>query len=96
MAELVDTSKKNSFRSMHVGLTNFGSTCYLNSMLQVLNSMDIFRNAIMKTQVEAPLIHELKSLFSFLFFSERLDYSPKNLLNAFVPPINPGIQQDTT
>lgn len=32
---------------MHVGLTNYGSTCYLNSMLQVLNSLDLFRNAIM-------------------------------------------------
>jgi len=48
MNEIVDTSKKNSLRTMHVGLTNFGSTCYLNSMLQVLNSTDIFRNAIMK------------------------------------------------
>lgn len=48
MTELVDTSKKNDLRMMHVGLTNFGSTCYLNSMLQVLNATDIFRNAIMK------------------------------------------------
>ena len=48
MNELVDTSKKNGLRMMHVGLTNFGSTCYLNSMVQVLNATDIFRNAIMK------------------------------------------------
>jgi ubiquitin C-terminal hydrolase len=57
---------------MYVGLTNYGSTCYLNSMLQVLNSLDIFRNAIMLSdmgQAETPLIRELKSLFSFLFFS---------------------------
>lgn len=81
---------------MHVGLTNYGSTCYLNSMLQALNSMDIFRNAIMMTEAEIPLVHELKALFSYLFFSERIDYGPKNLLNSFVPPINPGIQQDTT
>jgi ubiquitin carboxyl-terminal hydrolase 34 len=94
--ELGDTSKKNSLRVMHVGLTNFGSTCYMNSMLQVLNSIDIFRNAVIRANVDIPLIHELKSLFSYLFFSERIDYAPKNLLNAFVPPINPGIQQDTT
>lgn len=84
---------------MHVGLTNYGSTCYMNSMLQVLNSFDIFRNAIMMShmgEVETPLIHELKSLFSYLYFSERIDYGPKNLLSSFVPPINPGIQQDTT
>jgi len=70
--ELGDTSKKNSLRTMYVGLTNYGSTCYLNSMLQVLNSLDIFRNAIMLSdmgQAETPLIRELKSLFSFLFFS---------------------------
>lgn len=45
--EIVDTSKKNSLRCMHVGLTNFGSTCYMNSMLQVLNSIDVFRNTIL-------------------------------------------------
>ena len=68
----------------------------MNSMLQVLNSIDIFRNAILQAEVESPLIHELKALFSYLFFSERVDYAPKNILNAFVPPINPGVQQDTT
>jgi len=75
--ELVDTSKKNSLRCMHVGLTNFGSTCYMNSMLQVLNSIDIFRNSILMADVDIPLIRELKSLFSYLFFSERIDYPPK-------------------
>ena len=94
--EVVDTSKKNSLRCMHVGLTNFGSTCYMNSMLQVLNAIDIFRNAILMANVDIPFVKELKSLFSFLFFSERIDYAPKNLLTSFVPPINPGIQQDTT
>jgi ubiquitin carboxyl-terminal hydrolase 34 len=38
----------------------------------------------------------MKSLFSYLFFSERVDYIPKNLLNTFIPPVNPSIQQDTT
>lgn len=98
-SELGDTSKKNSLKVMHVGLTNYGSTCYLNSMLQVLNSLDIFRNAIMLSDMgedETPLIRELKALFSFLFFSERIDYGPKSLLSSFVPPINVGIQQDTT
>lgn len=94
--EIIDTSKKNGSRCMHVGLTNFGSTCYMNSMLQVLNTIDIFRNAILMADVDIPFVKELKSLFSFLFFSERIDYAPKNLLTSFVPPINPGIQQDTT
>lgn len=38
----------------------------------------------------------MKNLFASLFFSERMDYGPEKLLTAFVPPINPGIQQDTT
>lgn len=50
----------------------------------------------MKCETDAPLINELKTLFASLFFSERIDYAPGNLLKAFVPPINPGIQQDTT
>jgi ubiquitin C-terminal hydrolase len=81
---------------MHVGLNNLGSTCYMNSMLQVLNTIDPFRNALMRTHSEAPLVAQLQALFSYLFFSERLDYVPRELLNAFEPPINPSIQQDTT
>ena len=96
LAELPDNTRKTAARFMHVGLNNLGSTCYLNSMLQVLNSIDAFRNALMMTDLTAPLIHQFKSLFSYLFFSERLDYVPKELLNAFSPPINPAIQQDTT
>jgi hypothetical protein len=41
-------------------------------------------------------VKEMKKLFAALYFSERMDYAPANLLTAFVPPINPGIQQDTT
>jgi ubiquitin C-terminal hydrolase len=65
-------------------------------MLQILNSIEGFRNSILRSNSKAPIIHELQSLFSFLYFSERVDYIPRNLLNVFVPPINPGIQQDTT
>lgn len=54
--ELVDTSKKNNLRCMHVGLTNFGSTCYMNSMLQVLNSIDVFRNSILMADVDNNLV----------------------------------------
>jgi len=54
---------------MQVGLANLGSTCYLNSMLQVLNSVGAFRNIIMQTEIDAPLVRELKSMFAYLFFS---------------------------
>jgi hypothetical protein len=55
----------------------------MNSMLQVLNTIDSFRNAIMRASSEAPLVNQMQSLFSYLFFSERLDYVPRDLLNAF-------------
>lgn len=35
-------------KNSKVGLKNFGSTCYMNSMLQVLNSIGPFRNSLMK------------------------------------------------
>jgi ubiquitin C-terminal hydrolase len=35
-------------KSSDVGLKNFGSTCYMNSMLQVINSVGPFRNSLMK------------------------------------------------
>lgn len=96
MEELPDNPKKVSSKYMNVGINNLGSTCYMNSMLQVLNAVEPFRNALMMAEVENPLVQEIKSLLSYLFFSERVDYVPKKLLEAFVPPINPAIQQDTT
>lgn len=68
----------------------------MNSMLQVLNSVEPFRNLLMQANVQSPLVMELKELFASLFYSERVDYAPKKLLQSFQPPINPGIQQDTT
>ena len=94
--ELPTEAKKNEAKSLHVGLNNFGSTCYMNSMLQILNSVAPFRNLLMQASVESPLVEELKQLFSYIFFSERIDYAPRKLLQSFIPPINPGIQQDTT
>jgi ubiquitin C-terminal hydrolase len=77
LRELPENTKKTSAKYLSVGLNNLGSTCYMNSMLQVLNSIDPLRNAIMMANVDSPIIRELKSLFSYLFFSERLDYVPK-------------------
>ena len=59
-----------------MGLNNLGSTCYLNSMLQVLNAVAPFRNGIMQSKSQAPLVKEMKALFSYLYFSERQDYVP--------------------
>lgn len=80
LIELPDASKRITAKSLHVGLNNLGSTCYLNSMLQVLNSIDPFRNLLMKAPTEEPVVRQMQALFSYLFFSERLDYVPRGLL----------------
>jgi hypothetical protein len=83
-------------KNLAVGLKNFGSTCYMNSMLQVLNSLSPFRNSLIRSKSDSNVIKELKKVFAALYFSERIDYAPFDLLNSFVPPINPSLQQDTT
>lgn len=37
-------------KSLSVGLKNFGSTCYMNSMLQVLNAVGPFRNMLLQAK----------------------------------------------
>lgn len=48
--------KKYDTKTLHVGLSNLGSTCYMNSMLQVLNSIGPFRNALMMVKSDSPVI----------------------------------------
>lgn len=43
-----DDVRLTAQKTMAVGLKNFGSTCYMNSMLQVLNSLSPFRNCLIK------------------------------------------------
>lgn len=94
--DLPKQKRKFETKTLQVGLNNLGSTCYLNSMLQVINAVTPFRNMVMQSDSQAPLVKELKNLFSSLFFSQRQDYIPEDLLKAFLPPIQKGIQQDTT
>lgn len=54
---------------MQVGISNLGSTCYMNSMLQLINSVPQFRNLLMMSKSETPLVKELQKLFSYLYYS---------------------------
>jgi ubiquitin C-terminal hydrolase len=68
--------RKFDTKNMQVGLNNLGSTCYMNCMVQTLNSVSVFRNLIMQTNNDTPLVKELKNIFAYLYFSERQDYVP--------------------
>jgi ubiquitin C-terminal hydrolase len=67
--DLPKQKRKFETKTLQVGLNNLGSTCYLNSMLQVLNSVEPFRNALMLSSSQAPLLKEMQSLLSYLYFS---------------------------
>jgi len=88
--------RKPSPKESMVGLYNTGCICYINAMLQMLNSVEPFRNGIMMAEVEGKVTTELQRMMSYLFFSERQDFVPEEFLKCFNPPINPMIQQDTT
>ncbi len=54
--DLPQYKKKFDTKTMQVGLSNLGSTCYLNCMVQTLNSIPAFRNLIMQTKIDTPLV----------------------------------------
>lgn len=67
--QLPESTKKTSTRNVNVGLNNPGSICYMNSMLQVLNTIEPLRNALIAADLQVPIIQELRELFSYLYFS---------------------------
>jgi len=54
--DLPDKKRKFDTKTMQVGISNLGSTCYMNSMLQLINSVPQFRNLLMMSKSEAPLV----------------------------------------
>lgn len=89
--------RKPSPKESMVGLYNMGCICYINAMLQMLNSVEPFRNGVMMAEVsDGRVTTELQRMMSYLYFSERQDFVPEDFLKCFDPPINPMIQQDTT
>ena len=98
----------------HVGLKNIGCICYMNSIMQQMYMVPTFRYAIMGSDDhEDPkpaengrisidddnLLHQLQIMYTFLTYSEKEDYNPKNFCFSFKDfdgnPTNPIIQQDS-
>ena len=104
------SSKQNG----HVGLKNLGCICYMNSIMQQMYMVPTFRYAIMHADDgESPksaqtyrftieddnLLHQLQIMYTYLTFSEKMDYNPRNFCYSFKDfdgkPINIGSQQDS-
>ena len=98
----------------YVGLKNIGCICYMNSIMQQMYMVPTFRYAIMGSDDhESPkpaengrisidddnLLHQLQIMYTFLTYSEKEDYNPKNFCFSFKDfdgnPTNPIIQQDS-
>ena len=98
----------------HVGLKNLGCICYMNSIMQQIYMVPTFRYAIMSADDgESPnpsssynysidddnLLHQLQKMFTYLTFSNKMDYNPKDFCFSYKDfdgsPINVRTQQDS-
>ena len=107
--------KKEPKRCGYVGLKNIGCICYMNSILQQMYMVPPFRNAIISSDdkkeiktgtsifnsnfFDDNLLHQLQKMYTFLTFSEKQAYNPKDFCSAFKDldgnPINILMQQDS-
>ena len=107
-------SHYSSRQNGHVGLKNLGCICYMNSIMQQIYMVPTFRYAIMHADDgESPnpsatyrhsidddnLLHQLQIMYTYLTFSEKMDYNPRDFCYSFKDfdgnPINVGTQQDS-
>lgn len=73
--------KMNKF----IGLKNFGHTCYLNSVIQVLSNSFYFRRCIWNIDFNCSIIESFKSIFYQLSFNRKIQnfiVQPYNLIQA--------------
>ena len=69
--------------SGHVGLINQGSTCYLNSLIQLLYYNIPFRTLVLFEKSGTPILKAIQEIFCYLQLSESCAVSTKELVSAF-------------
>ena len=79
-----DLESKEMQKGKYVGLKNMNSTCYLNSIIQQLYMIEIFRETILKinNSSKSNVLYELQLLFSALKIYEFSYYDPKSFVVA--------------
>ena len=102
-------NRPNGKSEDHVGLKNLGCICYMNSIMQQMYMVPTFRFAIMNSDDKEPaklnhgiddnVLHQLQKMYTYLFFSEKEYYNPKEFCFSFKDfdgnPTNTMVQQDS-
>ena len=99
-----DTDTKPRSAPGFVGLRNFGSTCYMNSLLQQLFMMEHIRNGLLKAtlandvDLEDNLLYQMQTVMANLLESEKEFYEPSGFCHSFKgydgQAIDVRVQQD--
>lgn len=91
-------------KTSYVGLKNFGSTCYMNSLMQQFYMIPALRNGLLDSKIsisqqsEDNLLFQLQNLMANLSESEKEYYEPGGFTIAFKDfegnSMNVSVQQD--
>ncbi|OMJ90056.1 hypothetical protein SteCoe_7634 [Stentor coeruleus] len=96
-----ENTKKSS--TGFVGLRNFGSTCYMNSLMQQLFMIKPFSNGLLSIEhtstnyIQDNLLYQMQILMANLRYSEKQCFEPRGICNTFKIDgqiVNVRIQQD--
>lgn len=98
-----DPQKSNDYlhriKKSPPGLKNFGSTCYLNVIIQILYNIPDFKSIILSTDIDTGLINSLAYIFAKLEYtmlsSVRSHQLVRNFLDFEGNPINLNLQMDS-
>ena len=88
----------NNFKENRCGLSNLGSTCYVNSILQVLFSIEPLKNFIISYNFDDTSLIALQKLFTMMEYSHKKCIDMRDFINSWETwdgaHINPILQQD--
>ena len=84
----------------YTGLKNFGNTCYMNTLIQILFNIGLFRDSLMQceyTDTNKNIIYEMRQLLFSLQYLLGIQqyYTPRSFQQNFEGgPLNPREQMD--
>ncbi|EAY09629.1 Clan CA, family C19, ubiquitin hydrolase-like cysteine peptidase [Trichomonas vaginalis G3] len=92
------SNEMKSIATNRCGLNNLGATCYINSLIQILFSIEPFRNFIISTKFDDEGLNYLHILFTKLMYSDSHYVDMKEFTSRWKDydgqPVNVRQQQD--